>query len=318
MENKCSHIDCIAPQGNCHQGLELEECEYWGKSPIVTKKQVEQTDSTIIGWSGRPLGLEELTLIAARNKPRVIGILGPTNAGKTTLLGMVYSHLWHGGRFGSAQFAGSVSLTGWEDITDPLRWSDEFNPPQFPLHTELSEDRQPGLFHLALRQQNGILNDWLLTDAPGEWFKRWSLNDSAPEAEGANWIAHNSNVFVLVVDCDALSSPEHRGASRVAYQNLINRLGSVRGNRPVAVAWSKIDKLAGEEQLVAIKQYLSRYLDSYQEFKVSVKSEGEEYKPTVDEFERLFEWLNVARASGHFIQAPPAFSPEDSMLSFRG
>lgn len=328
MKNKCSQPDCIAATtGECHLGLELEKCDHWGKSLVATaakekRGKQEDTGGMQLVWSGLPLGLEDLTIIAARNKPRVVGVFGPHNAGKTTLLGMIYSHLWHGGRFGAAQFAGSYSFEGWENIAQNMRWSDDAHP-HFPPHTELTEARVPGLLHLALRQTSGKLDDWLLTDAPGEWFKRWSLNENAPDAEGARWMAANSNIFLLLLDCDWLSGAE-RGAARTAYQNLINRLGSVRKKRPVAVVWSKTDKLDDEAKIAALQEYAAKVLSPFQEFRVSVKKEVEQNQPTRTEFERLFGWLNGTQAEEEatvslpLLPPPASVASNDLMLSFRG
>lgn len=316
MDEKCSHPDCIAPEESCVKGLEFEDCPNYGKSSIVVKKQFKETDGTLLSWSGIPLGLEDLDLIAGRNRPRVIGVLGPHNAGKTTLLGTVYSHLWHGKRLGGAQFAGSHSFAGWENIAVHLRWNEDSSPPQFPPHTELSESRVPGLLHLALRDSSDILHDWLFTDAPGEWFKRWSLDENAPEAQSVRWIAANGTIFVLVIDCEILSGPE-RGKARIAYQNLINRLSSVQSNRPVAVVWSKIDELSGEERIAAIKAYVSKVIVNYEEFRVSTIKDGEKFGPTSAEFERFFDWLNNAQSRIPLLAPAPTFA-DDIMLSFRG
>ncbi len=318
MEKECSDSDCIAPERKCIKGLEFKECPNFGERSVVSKKQINRTsDGTLISWSGIPLGLEDLNLIAGRGRPCVVGTLGPHQAGKTTLLSILYSHLWHGKRLGEAQFAGSYSFAGWENITVPLRWNEETNPPQFPPHTALTEERVPGLLHLALRHSDGMLEDWLFTDAPGEWFKRWSLNENAPEAQSVRWIAENSTIFVLVIDCDILSGYD-RGKARIAYQNLISRLSSVQRNRPVAVVWSKIDGLQGEEKIAVLKQYLSKVLKNYEEFKVSTIRDGEKFGPTSAEFERLFNWLNTARIEVPLIQPEPVFSQNDMMLSFRG
>ena len=132
MEKTCPHPDCIAPKGKCNRGLEIEKCPYFGQDSENVKKQTEHKDGSSISWSGIPFGLEDLSLIAGRNRPRVIGVLGPHKAGKTTLLGMTYSHLWHGKRFGDAQFAGSYTFAGWENIAIHLRWNEESTPSSIP------------------------------------------------------------------------------------------------------------------------------------------------------------------------------------------
>lgn len=319
--NRCSHSECIAPQSACHLGQDTTTCEHW-TTPVGTtaaqNRTAQEMGRTRLAWSGLPLGLQELTIVAARNKPYLVSIVGPHNAGKTTLLGMAYSHLWHGGRFGTAQFAGSFTLSGWENIAQYMRWCDD-TPPHFPPHTELTEARTPGLLHLAFRQPNDKLTDWLLTDAPGEWFKRWSLDEQAPEVEGARWMAQNSSAFILVLDCEWLSGPE-RGGARTAYQQLINRLASARKDRPLAAVWSKADQIVDEGKFVALKQHLTRFLAPLVEFRVSVKTENGQNRPTTAELARLFSWLNEnqEKKTPVLLSPAPTFAPDDALLSFRG
>lgn len=318
-KKECSLKECIASKnGICHIGhSSLEECENWNNAAASVKIAKTQNGVTALNWSGLKLGLEELTLVAGRNKPFVVGFIGPHNSGKTTLLGVFYSFLAQGKEIGKAKFAGSYSFDGWENIAVYMRWSDDDLPPNFPPHTEMSESRTPGLLHVSLRRTNGKLDDWLFTDAPGEWFKRWSLEENAPDAAGAGWVAAHSNVFVLLIDCEALSG-EERGTVRGVYKNIIDRLSQVQRERPVAVVWSKFDKLQGETKTAVLKQHLAKKLINYTEFEVSVNKEGEKNAPTLSEFEKLFIWLAESEKINFRLPAQPSLAPDDFLLSFRG
>lgn len=319
MKKKCSLVECVAAQtGKCHIGhSKLEDCENWNKNVAPVKNTRANNDGDTINWSGFKLGLEEITVIAARNKPFVIGVIGPHNSGKTTLLGVFYSFLMQGKEIGGANFAGSYSFDGWESIAVHMRWSEDDLPPNFPPHTEDNESRIPGLLHTALRQKEGKLDDWLFTDAPGEWFKRWSLEENAPDAAGASWIAKYSNIFLLVIDCESLSD-EDRGAVRGVYKNIIDRLSRVQKERPVAVVWSKIDKLVDEAKRVIIKEHIEKKLKNTTEFNISVIQSDEKNVPTVSEFERLFGWLNEPKKINLQSFVEPSWAQDDFLLSFRG
>lgn len=317
-KKKCSLKECIAGEsGNCHYGHSLEDCEYWNINAAPVKTTESKNGGTGLNWSGLKLGLEELTLVAGRNKPNVVGLVGPHNSGKTTLLGVFYSFLVEGKEIGKAKFAGSFSFDGWENIAFYMRWSDDDLPPNFPPHTEMSESRTPGLLHAAFRRTDGKLEDWLFTDAPGEWFKRWSMEENAPDAAGARWVATHSNVFILLIDCEALSGAE-RGTFRGAYKSIIDRLSHVQKERRIAVVWSKLDKLAGETKTAVLKQHLAKKLVNYTEFEVSVNKEGEKNAPTLVEFGKLFEWLTEDEKTDFCLPVQSSLTPDDFLLSFRG
>lgn len=316
-KKQCSLAECIASEnGECHLGNSSpEECVNWNQVQSPVKSTQSQNGETL-NWSGLKLGLEEITLVAGRNKPFVVGLLGPHNSGKTTLLGVFYSFLVQGKKIATTSFAGSISFDGWENIAVPMRWSDDDLPPNFPPHTEISESRVPGLLQVSFRRLNGKLDDWIFTDAPGEWFKRWALEENAPDAAGAIWVATHSNVFVLMIDCEALSG-EDRGTVRGDYKNIIDRLSQVQRARPTGVVWSKMDELAGEEKRTVLKQHLAKKLTNYTEFEISVKKDGQQHLPTLSELERLFEWFASPGEANYNFPVQPSLSSEDFLLSFR-
>jgi hypothetical protein len=153
------------------------------------KSQAE--DAFLLPWSSNSLGIVDLQFIAGRSKPLLIGIIGPHNAGKTTLLTVLYLLLSQGWRVKGRRFVGSYTLGGWENLAHSLRWTPNQGP-HFPPHTPNDAGRLPGLLHLAFRRDDGVLEDVLLTDAPGEWFERWAIDKGAPNLDGARWISSNS------------------------------------------------------------------------------------------------------------------------------
>ncbi|HLM59761.1 MAG TPA: hypothetical protein VK308_03045, partial [Pyrinomonadaceae bacterium] len=239
VKGRCSQADCLAPDGVCNEGHDLEECPNFSAAAAKSDKNAvggnsstksaneknndsaaatagSQRKDSPVNWTGRTLGLEDLTAVTSRNQPRVVGIIGPSEAGKTTILGMLYNFLHQGRAIGAFRFAGSFSIEGWQNIFGYMQW-DKGLPPRFPPHTEATSGRGSGLLHLAFRGgAEDCLKDYLLTDAPGEWFKRWALNSAAEDAEGARWIARGADAFVLVIDCKALTGDE-RGQARSSY-----------------------------------------------------------------------------------------------------
>ena len=171
----------------------------------------------------------------------MVGIAGPQNAGKTTLLGAWYLLIGRGALTDSErQFAGSYSLAGWEAVAGSLRWAPG-QAPTFPPHTTSRSGRAPGLLHLAFREDDSFRpNDLLFTDAPGEWFQKWALDRDSAEAAGARWVADLADILLLVADREGLAG-ESMGAARNSIQLLARRMAAERRGRPIALVWTKSD-----------------------------------------------------------------------------
>src|ERR1700733_5098900 len=86
---------CDAPDVSCNMGYSYERCPYRAGSgpnviPIANGSSVDEGGAIFVPWSGRSLGTRDVGLVASRGKPAVIGVIGPHNSGKTTLLAAFY------------------------------------------------------------------------------------------------------------------------------------------------------------------------------------------------------------------------------------
>ncbi len=284
----CARSNCFAPETPCNLGSSLEHCEFFRQEAApqqsgrasapgehartLDESEAKQGRSTLqlaaqttVPWTANSLGSIDLEFVAARSKPRLIGLVGNQNAGKTTLLTVLYLLIQQGKAPMGRQFAGSFTLGGWEALAHHLRWS-AGQPPRFPPHTPRGMRRMPGLLHLAFRSNgpllrshlNSGLEDVLLTDPPGEWFGSWSVDANAAPAEGARWIATNAESFAFLVDSEALAGPT-RGQAREQLLRLVQRLAPYVQDRRVAVIWSKADIEVRE----AIRSTLTTAFDHY-------------------------------------------------------
>jgi hypothetical protein len=268
----------------------------------------------LLPWTGNSLGNIDLQFLAGRSRPMVIGVVGPHNAGKTTLLAVFYLLLSQGIQASDRCFTGSYTLGGWENLAHFLRWKPDRGP-DFPPHTSSSDGRMPGLLHLAFRNQNDILEDFLFTDAPGEWFEQWTINKNAREAHGAQWINRYADAFMLFVDSEALSGKK-RGEARTQLLGLAQRLSGELLGRPVAVVWAKSDKEVPEGIRSTLKESFMKFFPTYEEFSVSVKLNN---RVTEEAFMQLLSWLlSSQRISGFTIQDLPVMKIKDPFLSYRG
>ena len=306
MSDECPRQHCFAPGTGCALGhVALGNCPEWQGSAASGADSAPSTDETLLPWTGNAMGLVDLGFVTGRGKPIVVGIVGSQNAGKTTLLAAWYLLLGRGTRLNSNwRIAGSYTLQGWETVAGVMRW-EPGQPPSFPAHTTSRSARSPGLLHLAFRKTDGGFQDFLLTDAPGEWFHRWAVNREAPEAEGARWVAEHADVFLMIADREALSG-RTVGPARSALQLLARRLGAERGTRRVALVWSKADIVPTAEAETAVRDAVNNAIPGADEFKVSILSDGEEEQG--QGILQLLNWLLTAtRNLGVF---PPASASE--------
>ncbi len=330
MSEFCRHHDCFVPDVSCVMGeLDAHRCQFWtGVQPADADERAGDAEQvTTLPWHGNSLGTTDTPFVAARSRPLTIGVVGAEGAGKTTLLGTVYSLVARGRFVGGRRFSGSYTLGGWEAIAHNLRWQG-VTPPSFPPHTPRGAARAPGLLHLALRDGQDRARDVLLTDAPGEWFRRWAVDREAADAEGARWVARYADAFMLFADSEALAGLS-RGVARTTTQLLTQRLAAEAGERPIAIVWAKADVAVPERTRTVLTETFERYLPAAHEFHVTVKvgnlgaAVGEEGAIGVDAMEQRFldlvDWLVARDAERRCGALPdPAPAAPDPFFSFRG
>jgi len=280
MAGKCSQTTCYPDETGCNvEGYKnLNDCKFYNKNESVvesaeTEVVTQLEEAFRIPWTGNSFGLIDLNYLTAYSKPILIGIAGVASAGKTTFLASLYCLLRHGRKIGNYSFAGSLTLTGWEDIAWYLSWKENGNI-QFPPHTENKAGRVPGLLHLALKNSVGEKIDLIFTDAPGEWFDHWRNNVNSENSKGAKWIHDNGDAFLLFADCEMLVG-EKRGQAKQQINSVADRLFENIGSRPFGLVWSKSDikvpDSTKEQMLQLIEQ--NPYLH-FRQFSTSVQ-EGE-------------------------------------------
>ena len=270
---QCPREACFWPDVRCHLGhLDHSQCPVLEAGSTGKPDGGLPPDTVALPWSGGVLGLADLGFIAGRLKPTVLAIMGPQNAGKTTLLAAWYLLLGRGAMLDNElRFSGSWSLAGWEAVASSLRWEPGSIAPTFPPHTSSRGTRVPGLLHLAFDRAGDQRRDYVMTDAPGEWFRSWAVNRAAPDAEGARWAAEHADAFLLVADREALGGPE-RGAAHTDIQLLARRLAAERRGRPVALVWTQLDVPLHDDAQNTVRSTVCRALAPVVEFAVSIVS----------------------------------------------
>lgn len=296
--DKCPHHDCFADDNTtCTLGhLKRGLCPEWKRIENPTVETSFSSDEMLLPWSGLAMGESDLNFISGRVKPITIGIVGPESAGKTTILGAFYLLLGRGALATEDNvFSNSYTLAGWEAVAASMRWKPGPQPPCFPPHTPSGKARAPGMLHLAFRRRDGTLRDLLFADAPGEWFRKWAINQEAPDAEGARWIARHADVTLLIADRQALSGSK-LGTARNDFQLLAQRAIAEARGRPLALVWTKGDVEVSAAMETQIRRTVASVSPTVQEFTVSVSPR--EGADAADGFRRLFHWIVTTRRAG--------------------
>lgn len=321
MSRRCNNPQCfVDEQESCALGhLRLEDCPHASGAALVaiTESENERTTPpaedtplpTGVPWSGPAFGISDLPQLTARSNVLQLAVIGPHDAGKTTLLTGTYLMLLRGERLYDTGFAGSRTLEAWESLAAWLRFDDPLRSPTFPPHTSRGAGRVPGLLHLALRRE-GRLRDVLLSDAPGEWFTEWALQADSPGADGARWLAWWADGFLLVADCERLTGPE-RGTARQDLRSIIERLGNYRERRPVVLVWAKADHTPPP----GIRRAISEALHQHAPDAIEIESRIDQPRTLLAAVERLVEacW-HPPRAA----RIVPAITAPQPFAAFRG
>jgi hypothetical protein len=319
MAVSCSKEDCYPDETGCnHEGCEvLTDCQFYNKESDQSPSEEEIKDDFYVRvpWTGNTLGLQDLNFLTSTTSVILIGVAGVASAGKTTFLATLYCLLRQGSKIGNYQFAGSLTLTGWENIAWYLSWNTH-NDIQFPPHTSSNAGRIPGLLHISLRNENGEKKELIFTDAPGEWFGHWIMNKMDANAAGAQWVHEFADAFLLFADCEMLSGTQ-LGKARQQIKLVADRLKNNLKNRPLGLVWSKSDINLDEE----VKKQISNHIQNspvpnYQEFETSARNET-----NADLQLNILESINwiLNSLSGETNKLPQIerFAPTDLFLSKR-
>lgn len=296
--DKCPHHDCFADDNTtCTLGyLKRDLCPEWKRIANPTVAANSSSDEMLLPWSGLAMGESDLNFVCGRVKPITVGIVGPESAGKTTILGSFYLLLGRGALTTEDNvFSNSYTLTGWEAVATSMRWKPGPQPPRFPPHTPSGKARAPGMLHLAFRRKDGTLRDMLFADAPGEWFRKWAINQEAQDVEGARWIARHADVILLIADRQALSGSK-MGTARNDFQLLAQRAIAEARGRPLALVWTKGDVEVSPAMEAQIRRAVASVSPTVPEFTVSVAPR--EGTDAADGFRRLFHWIVTTKRAG--------------------
>lgn len=263
MRRKCKQKGCGAPETFCKElgNPNYQLCNHWTGTSGSIEKSNEKHNSkkNAIPWTGIAMEPKDIHQLSHRSTPQIIGIIGASNTGKTSYLGMLYTLLFNGKRFKEWGFAGSNTLIAWETQAKCLKVKPN-GKVDYPEPTPRSRDYY-SLYHLALRKGQHFA-DVLFADSSGEVFTEWSKNTEDANVENAKWIYQNANAFILFISCEEVI--EGKGKARNNITQLMGQLAADLRDRAVIIVWSKADKMSElEEEYPQIKKAIESSINQY-------------------------------------------------------
>ena len=170
----CANSDCrVAATERCVEGFELSDCPHYGRDPEETSEtdRVREKEyiapSSVRLPSADTLTPDEASRLLRRGNARVVAIIGPRDAGKTSLIASLYE-LFQEGPVSEIGYAQSQTLHAFEHACHYARAASRRNVPN--IHrTPLGEVR---FYHLDLGGgQAGDRLALVLGDRAGEEYE---------------------------------------------------------------------------------------------------------------------------------------------------
>jgi hypothetical protein len=298
---------------SCEKGhSDLRECPSYNAPSVIDEAAGTPHDDDVhlVPWTGNSLGARGLSFVTVRGATHLLGVVGLSDAGKSTFLLMLYLLQSRGYSLGTGSFAGSVTLGGWDLLARGMRLTSP-DKPRFPPHTPLKAGRYPGMLHLALRTPEGKLRDLVLTDASGEWFREWSIDPQSPAAEGARWIVAESDAFLLFVDCERLSGPPQSAAAPFRETlRLAERLRDHANGRRVGIVWAKADQQPIPQFRTRLEEQFERFFPGHASFDITVQSVRDRTGERLGCYLEAVDWAAQPRTRGLRLADVPPEAPD--------
>lgn len=249
--SQCANPDCrIAETGKCVEGYPKEDCAHFGHAPRTPEDAGAQSNQpvTVQSTAIRLPGADHLNVQGAERilraaDGRVVAIIGPADAGKTTLIASLYD-MFQRGPVSDCGFSGSATLHAFERACHDARTTSNRNEP----FTERTGVGGVAFYHLGLagtspRHRLALI----LADRAGEEY-RSAADDVTVSATFME--IQRADAVTILVDGGRLLDRGARHNVRSETEMIIQALvdGDTVLHRPrVAVVLTKLDAVNRSE-----------------------------------------------------------------------
>lgn len=239
----CANPDCRAAEdGKCVEGFELTACPHYGHLPEAADDEGTAGEApefgTAVGLPGADtLMPEQVSRLLRAGDTRIIAIIGPSDAGKTSLIASLYD-LYQGGAVAGTEFARSRSLHAFEHACHDARAASRRNVP----HINRTPRGEVRFFHLDIG--GGAAGDALalaLGDRAGEEYRGAADDASAVSAFPE---IRRADTLTLLIDGERLLDVGARHNVRHEVTMILQALidgGGVKTGQQLALVLTKID-----------------------------------------------------------------------------
>jgi hypothetical protein len=238
---QCGNPDCKVGQDNkCVEGLALDKCPHYGKppQPRTAAGTVAEERHGVLLPSGDLLTVGDASRVLCRGGSRVIAIVGPKEAGKTTLIASIFE-LFLRGVIGPYRFSSSKTLYAFERSCHPSRAVSQNVVPK----TERTLLTDVHFYHLATCKDGAPVVDMLLADRNGEDY-RTSMDDPSTASNFAE-IARADTITFLVDGSQLLDLTTRSSIASevVATAQALVDGEAIVGRPRVAIVLTKVDRI---------------------------------------------------------------------------
>lgn len=262
----CSNPECrVGETGKCIEGLDFAACQNYGKAVVEPEKiesdnvEDESRANTVTLSSAAKLSVLEANRLLRQHECKVIAVIGPHDAGKTSLIASIFD-LFQEGPVGSIEFASSSTLHAFEQACHYARCTSERTTPDSE-RTTLGEGIK--FYHLGVRGQSvpdGMA--LIIGDRAGETYREATDNlDEAYEFCEVN----RADTITILVDGERLLDIAARHEVRNDIELIVQALVEAKvvlHNPKVALVLTKIDAVNASPQAGRVEKDFDSLLES--------------------------------------------------------